>query len=72
MYRPKFAVISFLFASLALSFAPFAKAQDADIDKLIKEVTTDTQKGAIANYTYLMKFSYERHKKMAGRKFTRL
>jgi len=72
MYKQKFAVISFLFVSLALGFAPFAKAQDADIDKLIKEVSTDTQKGAIANYTYLMKFSYERHKKMAGRKFTRL
>ena len=72
MDKQKFAVISFLFVSLALIFAPFAKAQEADIEKLIKEVTTDTQKGAIANYTYLMKFSYERHKKMAGKKFTRL
>ena len=72
MDKQKFAVISFLFVSLTVIFAPFAKAQDAEIEKLVKEVTTDTQKGAIANYTYLMKFSYERHKKMAGRKFTRL
>jgi hypothetical protein len=72
MYKHKFAIISLLFVSLVLFSALDAKSQDPEIDKIIKEVSVDTQKGAISNYTYLMKFSYERHKKLAGRKFTRL
>lgn len=72
MYKQNFAVISFLFVSLTLFFVSGAKAQDAEIEKIIRDVSVDTQKGAIANYTYLMKFSYERHRKLAGRKFTRL
>jgi hypothetical protein len=75
MYKHKFVIISFLFVSLILFSALDAGAQeeqDAEIAKLIREVSVDTQKGAISNYTYLMKFSFERHKKLAGRKFTRL
>ncbi|SRR5215204_2383736 len=71
MYKKEFAVISFLFASLVLFSVAGAKAQDTEIDKLIKDVSVDTRKGAISNYTYFMKFSYERHKMNAARKFTR-
>lgn len=75
MYKQKFAIISLIFVSLVLFSAIDARAQEddvAEINKIIEEVSVDTQKGAISNYTYLMKFSYERHKKLAGRKFTRL
>ncbi len=54
-----------LFASVAV------KPQDSEIEKIISEVSVDTQKGAIFNYTYLMRFSFHRHK-FGGRKFTRL
>jgi hypothetical protein len=72
MDKQKFVIISLLFVSLVLFSVSDSKAQEAEIDKIIKEVSVDTQKGAISNYTYFMKFSYERHKKLAGRKFTRL
>jgi hypothetical protein len=72
MDKQKFVIISFLFVSLVLFAFSDSKAQESEIDKLIKDVSIDPQKGAISNYTYLMKFSYERHKKLAGRKFTRL
>ncbi len=71
MYKQKFAII--LFVSLVLFSASAATAQeDSEIERLIRTVSVDTQRGAISNYTYLMRFSFERHKKMAGRKFTRL
>ena len=74
MYKQKSAII--LFVSLVLFSASSAATaqQDADseIERLIREVSVDTQRGAISNYTYLMRFSYERHRKMAGKKFTRL
>lgn len=47
------------------------KSQESEIEKLVKEVANDSQKGAIFNYSYLMKVSFERHK-FGGRKFTRL
>jgi len=72
MYKHKFAIISLLFVSSVLFLASDAKSQESEIDRIIKEVSVDSQKGAISNYTYLMKFSYERHRKFAGRKFTRL
>lgn len=72
MYKQKFVIISLLFVSSVLFLTSAARAQESEIDRIIKEVSVDTQKGAISNYTYLMKFSYERHKKFAGRKFTRL
>lgn len=75
MYKQKFAIFSFLFFSLVLISASAALAQEAEepeIDRLIKTVSIDTQRGAFSNYTYLMRFSYERHRKMAGKKFTRL
>lgn len=72
MYQHKLAIVSLLFVSLILFSAASVKSQDAEIERLIKEVSADTQKGAISNYTYFMKFSYERHRKLAGRKFTRL
>jgi hypothetical protein len=73
MYKHGLAVISFLFVSLVLFSAVGGRAQEApEIDRIIREVSIDNQKGAILNYTYFMKFSYERHRKLAGRKFTRL
>lgn len=74
MYKQKFAIISILFVSLVLFSASVATAQadESEIERLIKEVSVDSQRGAISNYTYLMRFSFERHKKVAGRKFTRL
>lgn len=73
MYKQKFAIISFLFVSLVLFSVSAATAQEeSEIERLIKEVSVDTQRGAISNYTYLLRFSFERHKKLAGRKFTRL
>lgn len=59
--------------ALFMYSVPETKAQETEIEKLIKEVSVDTQKGAIFGYTYFMKFSYHRHKKFgSGRKFTRL
>jgi len=72
MYKHKFVIIFVLFVSSVLFLTSAASAQESELDRIIKEVSIDTQKGAISNYTYLMKFSYERHKKFAGRKFTRL
>jgi hypothetical protein len=46
-------------------------AQESEIESLVKEVSIDSQKGAIFNYSYFMKFSYH-HYKFGGRKFTRL
>jgi hypothetical protein len=74
MYKQKFAII--LFVSFVLLSTSTANAQEeeagAEIERLIRAVSVDTQRGAFSNYTYLMRFSYERHRKMAGRKFTRL
>lgn len=72
MYKQKFVFILLFCASLVLLSAFDAKSQEAEIDKIVKEVSVDSQKDAFLNYTYLMKFSYERHKKMGGRKFSRL
>ena len=72
MYKYKLVIVFLLFVSLILFSVSDAKAQEAEIDRIIKEVSVDTQKGAISNFTYMMKFSYERHRKLAGRKFTRL
>lgn len=47
------------------------KAQDDEITKIINDVSVDTQRGAILNYTYQMRFSYNRHK-FGGRKFWRI
>lgn len=72
MDKSKSAIIFFLCASFVLLFTINAKSQDTEIDTLIKQVSVDSQKGAISSFTYLMKFSYERHKKFGGRKLTRL
>ncbi|CAN5314528.1 hypothetical protein BH10ACI1_BH10ACI1_02290 [soil metagenome] len=60
---------------LCLVFCLFSetevKAQQTEIEKLISEVSVDTQKGAIFNYTYLMKFIYQKHK-FGGRKISRI
>lgn len=70
MYKLRFAII-FVLCNVFL-FASHAKAQENEIDKIIKEVSTDSQRGAISSYTYLMKFSYDQHRKFAGRKIKRL
>jgi hypothetical protein len=71
MSKQKFTVVSFLLVASMLFLAPVAKPQESEIEKIIREVSVDTQKGAISNYTYLLKVSYDRHR-LAGRKFTRL
>jgi hypothetical protein len=49
------------------------KSQQSEIETLIKDVSVDTQKGAIFGYTYMMKFTYDKPGKIGfGRKFTRL
>jgi len=72
MSKHKFAIISFLFAGVLLLFTSGVRAQETEIEQLIKDVSVDNQKGAISSYTYLLKFAFERHKGLAGRKFTRL
>lgn len=65
-------VFSALCTALVLfSVVSVVKAQDAEIEKIVGEVSADSQKGAIFSYSYMMKISYERHK-FGGRKFTRL
>src|SRR6185369_1403843 len=72
MGKFKFAIIFLLCNGFILFFASPAKAQEeTEIDRIIKDVLVDSQKGAISDYTYLMKFSYNQHRKF-GRKFTRL
>lgn len=63
------------FFALCLAFVLFSViqvgAQESEIESLIKDVSVDSQRGAIFNYSYFMKFSYQHHK-FGGRKFTRL
>jgi hypothetical protein len=68
-YNPK--ALLLLCAGFILISAVAVKAQDSELEKLVKEVSVDSQKGAIFSYSYLMKFSYDRHR-MGGRKFSRL
>ena len=62
---------------LCIVFVLFSAAEiksqqtNPEIEEIIKTVSVDSQKGAIFDYTYLMKVSYNRHK-FGGRKFTRL
>jgi len=64
--------IAFAFSLAVILLSAFtAKAQDDDIAKIISDVSVDTQRGAIFNYTYQMRFSYNRHK-FGGRKFWRI
>lgn len=58
---------------VALLSVSKAQTQQDEIESLIKDVSADTQKGAIFGYTYEMKFSYNRRGKLGGgRKFTRI
>lgn len=62
----------FLISTIGFCVYPNA-AQDKEIETLVREVSADTQRGAIFGYTYFMKFSYNRRKKIGyGRRFTRL
>lgn len=47
-------------------------SQETGIKKLIEDVSVDTQKGAIFNYTYQLEVSYAKKNKLGfGRKFTK-
>jgi hypothetical protein len=61
-------------AAAVLVLTPTAdfRGQDSEIEKLVGEISEDNQKGAIFSYTYLMKFSFEKHKSFPKRKFIRL
>lgn len=72
MFKQKLVIISFLFVSLVLLSTSATAQEDPEIERLIGAVSVDTQRGAFSSYTYLMRFSYERHRKFAGKKFTRL
>lgn len=68
-YNPK--TLFLLCLTLILISGITVEAQDSELEQLVKDVSVDSQKGAIFSYSYLMKFSYDRHK-MGGRKFSRL
>jgi hypothetical protein len=72
MHQPKTVVIIFLAIFCVLSLTVSGFGQEKDPEAIVREASVDTQRGAIFNYTYHMRFSFERHKKMAGRKFSRL
>ncbi len=73
MFRKQSAFILLLFTVCVLFSVSNAEAQQDEIETLIKEVSADTQKGAIFGYTYQMKFSYNRRGRLGlGRKFSRL
>jgi hypothetical protein len=73
MFRKPFLKFLILFVFCPAVLPVGVRAQQDEIGALIKDVSVDTQKGAIFGYTYQMKFSYHRNGKMGlGRKFTRL
>lgn len=74
MNKSKFFVVLLLCVSFIFVSASHSAAQEQnEIEKWIDDACVDTQKGAIFNYTYLVKVSYDRNKKWGfGRKFTRV
>lgn len=75
MKNPKFLIAFYFSVTVFCICAVTSQAQDnqAEIEKWVEDVCIDTQKGAIFDYTYLLKLSYDKHKKGGfGRKFTRL
>ena len=73
MFRKPFLKFLILFVFCPAVLPVGVRAQHDEIGARIKDVSVDTQKGAIFGYTYQMKFSYHRNGKMGlGRKFTRL
>lgn len=74
MKSKKHIVIFILLLTTVVVFSVLkTQAQPDEIETLVRDVSADTQKGAIFGYTYFMKFSYHQHKKIGyGRKFTRL
>lgn len=63
----------FILCAVFLTASAFeVPAQETDIETIIKEASTDRQKGAVFGYTYFMKFSFNQHRKFGvGKKFTR-
>lgn len=73
MSKKQSVIILLLLTTTVLFSVSKIKAQENEIETLIKDVSADTQKGAIFGYIYQMKFSYNRRGKFgAGRKFTRV
>lgn len=73
MSKKQSVIILLLFISFLSFSVSKTKAQQDEIETLIKEVSADTQKGAIFGYTYQMKFSYNRRGRLGtGRRFSRL
>lgn len=71
MSKKQSVIILLLLTATVLFSVSKIKAQEDEIGTLIKDVSADSQKGAIFGYTYQMKFSYHR-KGGLGKKFSRL
>lgn len=73
MFKKQPLIILLLLTTIVLFSVSKTEAQEDEIGTLIRDVSADTQKGAIFGYTYQMKFSYNRRGKLgSGRKFTRV
>ena len=73
MSKKQSVIILLLLTTFVLFSVSNVNAQQDEIETLIKDVSADTQKGAIFGYTYQMKFSYNRRGKFGtGRKFSRI
>lgn len=73
MFRKHPPIILLFFILCVLFSVSKIKAQPDEIETLVREVSADTQKGAVFGYTYQMRFSYNRRGKFgAGRRFSRL
>lgn len=65
-------ILVFCFCIIAV-FTIRSNAQEIDSENLIREISTDTQKGAVFNYSYMMKVYFQRNKNgKIDKKFTRL
>lgn len=73
MSKKQSVIVILLLTTFVLFSVSNVNAQQDEIESLIKDVSADTQKGAIFGYTYQMKFSYNRRGKLGtGRKFSRM
>ncbi|CAN5208675.1 hypothetical protein BH20ACI1_BH20ACI1_11040 [soil metagenome] len=74
MNKSKFLIALLFCLSIICVCAIHSQAQEqTEIEKWMDDICIDTQKGAIFDYTYLLKLSYDKYKKGGfGRKFTRV
>jgi hypothetical protein len=64
-------ILFFLTVSLSLSGTESAIAQVPEIEAIVNEVSLDSQKGALFNYSYQMSVRYKRNK-FGGRRFSKV